>query len=72
MRAKYLVNTHFNYNLSNNELFGGSKFWKGILSSRSLLREGVRWMVGNGQKIRFWEDNWLGEKSLTHSKFCDL
>jgi hypothetical protein len=25
---------------------------------------GYRWKVGNGRKIKFWEDNWLGETSL--------
>lgn len=25
---------------------------------------GYRWKVGNGRKIRFWEDNWLGSSSL--------
>ena len=72
MRVKYLANTHFSYNLSNNELSGGSKVWKGILSLRSLLNEGVRWMVGNGKKIRFWKDKWLGGKPLIYNKFSGL
>lgn len=25
---------------------------------------GVKWVVGNGDKIRFWEDPWLGNTSL--------
>lgn len=25
---------------------------------------GVRWNVGNGRKIRFWEDHWTGNVSL--------
>jgi hypothetical protein len=25
---------------------------------------GYRWKIGNGRKIKFWEDNWLGESSL--------
>ena len=50
MRAKYLANMHFNYNLNNNDLLGGSKVWKGILSSRPLLRKGVIWRVRNGKK----------------------
>jgi hypothetical protein len=25
---------------------------------------GVRWVVGNGENIRFWEDQWLGNTSL--------
>jgi len=25
---------------------------------------GIRWTVGNGRKIQFWEDQWLGNTSL--------
>jgi hypothetical protein len=25
---------------------------------------GYKWKVGNGRKIRLWEDNWLGSSSL--------
>jgi hypothetical protein len=25
---------------------------------------GVKWIVGNGKKIRFWEDTWVGNTSL--------
>jgi hypothetical protein len=25
---------------------------------------GYRWKIGNGRKIKFWEDNWLGSSSL--------
>jgi hypothetical protein len=27
-------------------------------------RTGYKWKVGNGMKIRLWEDNWLGSSSL--------
>lgn len=27
-------------------------------------RMGYRWKVGNGRRVRFWEDNWLGPSSL--------
>lgn len=27
-------------------------------------RMGYRWKVGNGKRIRFWENNWLGPSSL--------
>jgi hypothetical protein len=25
---------------------------------------GFRWKVGDGKKIKLWEDNWLGSSSL--------
>ena len=25
---------------------------------------GVKWVVGNGTKLRFWEDNWVGNTNL--------
>jgi hypothetical protein len=25
---------------------------------------GIRWKIGNGEKVRFWEDHWLGNTSL--------
>lgn len=26
---------------------------------------GYRWKVGNGKRVKFWEDNWFGSSSLT-------
>ena len=28
-------------------------------------RMGIKWLVGNGRKVRFWEDIWFGNSSLT-------
>src|SRR5947207_1605821 len=25
---------------------------------------GFRWKIGNGEKVKFWKDNWLGSSSL--------
>lgn len=25
---------------------------------------GIKWVVGNGEKVRFWEDQWLGNTRL--------
>ena len=72
MKDKYLSNSLFNWNLFNNDLLGGSKIWMNVVKSRSLLREGRRWIVGNGHSIRFWEDNRMGGKPLVFSKFKRL
>lgn len=33
--------------------------WRGILIGRNLLRQGLGWSVGDGNKIRVWQDPWL-------------
>lgn len=33
--------------------------WHSIISARELLKEGSRWVVGNGRKVKFWKDPWL-------------
>lgn len=37
-----------------------------------LLKQGLKWQVGNGEKIRFWEDNWIGDRPLASSQFSCL
>lgn len=39
-------------------------FWKGFMWAAAAAKIGFKWMVGNGRKIKFWEDNWLGSSSL--------
>lgn len=43
--------------------------WQSIWSSKSLLKEGLSWRVGNGRCIDVWEDSWLidenGMKAIT-------
>lgn len=72
MKAKYLSNTSFRWNLYNNDLPSGSKIWQNIIRNRGLLREGLRWIMGNGFNIRFWEDRWTEGKPLALSKFSGL
>jgi hypothetical protein len=43
---------------------GGSNFWKGIMWAARVARMGYKWRVGDGSKIRFWEDLWIGSSSL--------
>ena len=72
MKAKYLENSPFSYHLFSNDLLVGSKIWTNIIRCRCLLREGVRWVVGSGQNIKFWEDNWAGGKPLAYNNFSIL
>ena len=48
-----------------------STFWKGVLWAAKALKFGYKWHVGNGKKVRFWEDNWFGNAPLT-VQFWDL
>ncbi|GLT53960.1 hypothetical protein SLA2020_271940 [Shorea laevis] len=38
--------------------------WRSILNSRSLLKEGLAWRVGDGKSIRIWGDKWIPESAL--------
>ena len=37
--------------------------WRGILAGREILRKGLGWIVGGGDKIRVWRDPWLSCQS---------
>jgi hypothetical protein len=43
---------------------GSSPFWKGVIWAAKAAKIGYRWQVGNGRRIRFWEDLWVGICSL--------
>jgi hypothetical protein len=43
---------------------GSSSFWKGVMWAMQDAHMGIRWLVGNGERIRFWEDQWFGNTSL--------
>lgn len=33
--------------------------WKSLCNSRSLLKDGLVWRVGDGKSIKIWEDKWI-------------
>jgi hypothetical protein len=35
-----------------------------VLWAAKVAKMGYRWKLGNGQKVRFWEDVWVGNSSL--------
>ena len=43
---------------------GTSPFWKGVVWAMQAARMGIHWNLGNGKKVRLWEDQWLGNTSL--------
>lgn len=59
----------FKYNTCKPNIFyskdiGASQFFKGVMWAAAEAKLGFRWKIGNGSKIRFWEDNCLGASSL--------
>jgi len=69
LKEKYLGNMKYVYCIWDNDLPSRSRVWVNIIKNISLFREGVRWLVGEGSKVIFWEDSWLEGKPLVHSKF---
>ncbi|GLT24834.1 hypothetical protein SLA2020_000030 [Shorea laevis] len=41
-----------------------SSTWKSILRCRGVLQLGLRWSVGSGQRIKLWQDVWVGDRPL--------
>ncbi|KAK9111724.1 hypothetical protein Scep_019243 [Stephania cephalantha] len=41
------------------ELKGGSFLWRQVWKVWDVLGKGIRWPIGDGQTVRFWEDNWV-------------
>ncbi|PWA74859.1 hypothetical protein CTI12_AA246610 [Artemisia annua] len=33
--------------------------WRSLCTARDIIRKGKRWNIGNGMKVRIWEDYWL-------------
>ena len=42
----------------------GSPFWKGVTWAFEGIRPFFRWNLGNGNKVSFWDDTWVGDSSL--------
>jgi hypothetical protein len=43
-----------------------SPFWKGLMKIKEDFFSRGSFKVGNREDTRFWEDTWLGNKSLAH------
>lgn len=56
LKAKYFPNSDFVHaSLGNNP----SYTWRSIIAAQELVKNGLRWRVGNGVNIRVWGDKWL-------------
>jgi hypothetical protein len=43
---------------------GATNFWNGVLWAAKVAKFGYRWNLGNGSKVKLWEDVWVGNSSL--------
>jgi len=59
--SKYRVNVP---NLFYCRSYNVSRFWKGVPWAARAAKFGFRWDVGNGEKVKFREDIWIGTSSL--------
>lgn len=55
-KAKYFRKTNF---LEAKASPSSSYAWRSIIQTQSLISKGIKWIVGNGENIRLWKDNWL-------------
>jgi hypothetical protein len=53
-----------NRNIFCSDINHASSFWKGVILAAQVVKFGYRWVVGNGQRVRFWEDTWFGTAPL--------
>lgn len=60
LRKKYLKDRSF----CQTEQNGCSQFWQGLGKAKERYEKGTKWILGNGRKIRFWYDVWLGDCPL--------
>jgi hypothetical protein len=64
---KQVIDSKYNTNRPNifySRTNGASQFFRGIMWAASASKIGFRWKIGDGKKVMFWEDNWLGYSSL--------
>ena len=61
LKAKYFPNGELIVTVFPSD---SSPSWKGIEFGLELLKKGIIWRVGNGDKIQIWRDNWIPKDSL--------
>ena len=66
----------YKYNVDNPNLFStrttmGSPFMKSLAWALATAKNFYRWIPGDGRKISFWHDTWVGDFSLK-TRFWDM
>jgi hypothetical protein len=73
LKAKYFPNSDILHCVPR---VGISYTWRSILKGVELLKEGLIWRIGNGEKVKIWEDPWLPKgstrKPITPRRSCLL
>ncbi|XP_020412737.1 uncharacterized protein LOC109947231 [Prunus persica] len=46
-----------------------SSSWKGLIYGAAILNNGLKWRVGDGTRVKFWTDTWIGDIPLIDTKF---
>ncbi|GMY32903.1 uncharacterized mitochondrial protein AtMg00310-like [Fagus crenata] len=73
LKAKYFPQTSF----LDSAIPGNASFiWRSICAAKGVLTRGLRWQVGNGEKIKIWKDKWLPSphtyKIVSPNKILDV
>ena len=59
LKAKYFPTCEFiEASMENNPSYA----WRSIMAAQSVVREGIKWRVGNGRNIQIWGDKWLPDR----------
>jgi hypothetical protein len=61
LKAKYFPHTDILHCTPKDKM---SYTWRSILKGLELLKEGLIWRIGHGERVRIWDDPWL-PKGLT-------
>ncbi|XP_026452273.1 uncharacterized protein LOC113352696 [Papaver somniferum] len=40
--------------------------WRSILKGKNIIKDGLRWAIGNGEQVDVWRDVWCSDKPLLH------
>ncbi|KAK6164048.1 hypothetical protein DH2020_000912 [Rehmannia glutinosa] len=59
LKARYFPNTScLNAPIGYNPSYA----WRSIVAGRKVVLKGLRWNIGNGIKVRIWEDPWIPDR----------
>jgi hypothetical protein len=64
LKKKYLNGSTLRHATYRN---GDSHFWQGLLEIKHLFLSCCKFQIGDGRDTSFWEDNWLGDFTLSTS-----